>query len=182
MARSIAIGRMKYLRYYLLGFSDGEGCFCVSLKKEPTTRFGFALDPMFHVTQHRTHADVLELFKRAFTCGRVMEKPGQPDTMQFMVDNRRQLVEKVIPFFDKYKPIVKSGDYLLFREIVLGLEAKKHSTLKGLEELTRLAFQMNMNGKQRRYSLEQVLEAIQARKADASETTSRTPENQTAKI
>jgi hypothetical protein len=129
---------------------------------------------MFHVTQHKAHADVLELFKRAFTCGRVMEKTGQPDAMVFMVDNRRQLVEKVIPFFDKYEPVVKASDFRLFRQIVLGLEEKKHSTLEGFEELARLAFKMNMNGKQRRYSMNEVLETIRA-KAGSSETIRRTP-------
>ncbi|OIO27268.1 hypothetical protein AUJ14_00050 [Candidatus Micrarchaeota archaeon CG1_02_55_22] len=169
-----APSKLKYLKYYLLGVADSEGCFCISLKKEPTTRFGFALDPMFHVTQNDAGTDVLELFKQALTCGRVMEKSGQPGTKLFMVDNRRQLVEKVIPFFDKYEPVLKAKDFALFRKIVLGLEEGKHSTLKGFEELARLSFEMNGNGKQRRYSLDQVLETIRAR-AGSSETIRRTP-------
>ena len=153
----------QQLFYYLLGVADSEGCFCVSLKKEPTTRFGFALDPMFHVTQHRNHSEVLDLFKQVLGCGRVIQKPGQPDTMQFMVDKRQELVERIIPFFEQFQPIVKARDFLLFKQIVLGLEEKKHSALEGLEYLVRLAFQMNDGGKQRRYSLQQVFETINAR-------------------
>ena len=161
----------KYLKYYILGFVDAEGCFNVSLKKQETTRFGWVLDPVFHVTQHVQSREVLELVKKAFNCGRILEKPGQPDTLQFLVDNRRQLVEKVIPFFDRYELLVKKKDFELFKKIVLGLENKEHAELETFKELVKLAFHMNMEGKQRRYQLKDVLDNIKG----SSETTRETP-------
>lgn len=161
----------KFLNYYLLGFTDAEGCFDVSLKKQEGTRFGWVLDPVFHITQHKNAKFVLELAMRQINCGRIIPKPGQKDTLQFVVDNRKQLAEKVIPFFSRYSLLVKAHDFELFKEIVLGLERREHSTREGFERLLRLAFSMNMEGRQRRYKLEEVLKDL----AGSSETIRQTP-------
>ncbi len=163
--------KRRYLNYYVLGFVDAEGCFSVSLKKQETARFGWVLDPVFHVTQHGKSRNVLELIKNALNCGRIIKKPGQPETMQFLVDNRRQLKEKVIPFFDRYELLVKNKDFGLFRRIVEGLERKEHAKPETFRELVKLAFQMNMDGKQRRYRLDEVLDSIKG----SSETIRGTP-------
>lgn len=158
---------------FLSGFADAEGCFNVSLKHEDTAKFGLVLDPVFHVTQHKQGQAVLELFRSRLSCGRVVEKHGQPDLMQFVVDNRRQLAEKVIPFFDKQPLVAKEKDFLLFKEIVEALERKEHSDLDSFKKLVRLAFRMNLEGKQRKSSLDEIMRELE--KAGSSETIRRTP-------
>ncbi len=153
--------RRKELHYYLAGFADGEACFSVSIKKQKGTRFGWVLDPVFQVTQRDENKFVLHLFKRVLNCGRVIPKPGQPGTSVFMVDNRRQLHEKVVPFFERYKLLVKKRDFELFKEIIEGLENKKHWTREGFLELVDLAFHMNLEGKQRRYTKEEIIKSLQ---------------------
>ncbi len=160
----------KYLKYYIAGFADAEGCFNISLKKQETTRFGWVLDPVFHITQHKNGVEVLKIIEMTLHCGRVIPKPGQEDTLQFLVDNRRQIMEKIIPFFDEYELVVKKNDFGLFKRIVEGLENKEHAKPEPFKELIKLAFQMNMNGKQRRYKLEEVLNSIKG----SSETTRET--------
>jgi hypothetical protein len=154
---AMSAGNQQETISYVLGFVDAEGCFSVSLKKQKTTRFGWVLDPVFHVTQHENSREILELIKNNLKCGRIIEKHGQKETLQFLVDNRKQLFEKVIPFFDRNKLLVKGNDYLLFKRIVEGLERKEHSKPKPFAELAKLAFQMNMKGKQRRHKLNEVL-------------------------
>lgn len=149
--------RAKYLHHYLQGFADAEGCFSVALKKTPTARFGWTLDPVFHVTQRRENRRVLELFQQALRCGRIIEKHGQADCLVYIVDNRRQLAEKVIPFFRRYPLIVKRDDFEKFRQIVEGMQRGDHRSIEGFERLVRIAFQMNMFGKQRRYTIDEVL-------------------------
>ena len=56
--------RRKYLHYYIVGLVDGEGCFSISIKKQDNTKFGWVIDPVFHVTQNKEHAAVLEILKR----------------------------------------------------------------------------------------------------------------------
>ena len=148
--------RGKYLRYYLLGFIDAEGCFSVSIKKLKTAKFGYVLDPVFTLTQHKQNRVVLELLKKTLNAGRIIEKSGQKNLLVFVIDNRRLLKEKLINFLDKYKPIVKWNDYQKFREIILAMERKEHRTREGFERLVKLAYKMNMEGKQRRYKLKEI--------------------------
>ena len=164
----------KMLRYYLLGFIDAEGCFSVSLKKQETTRFGWVLDPVFQVTQHNDHREILDMIKSEMSCGRVMPKPGQEDCLIFVVDNRRQLIEKVVPFFENYKPIAKKRDFEAFKNIVFGLERKEHADKESFRRLIETAFKMNSEGKQRRYALHEVLESLE-KQTGSSETVRQTP-------
>lgn len=157
------IPKAKYLKYYLLGFTDAEGCFSISLKKQNSSRFGWALDPLFQITQHKSSKEVLELFQQELTCGRIIEKPGQPDLMLYLVDNRRQLIEKIIPFFEQYKLLGKNQDFEKFKTVIMGLESKMHHKADSFIELIKLCYKMNLEGKQRRYGLEEVIEDIRKR-------------------
>ena len=149
--------KKRYLDHYIQGFADAEGCFSVALKKQKSARFGWVLDPLFQVTQHKNNSVVLELIKKTLGCGRIIEKPGQKDTLIYLVDNRRQLREKIIPFFKRHQLIVKKLDFELFTRIVDGLEEKRHSKPETFKELIEIAFRMNMNGKQRRYNIGDVM-------------------------
>jgi hypothetical protein len=157
------IQKQNYLKYYLLGFTDAEGCFSISLKKEDTARFGWALDPLFQITQHKQNKEILELFKGEMGCGRIIEKPGQPDLLLYLVDNRRQLMEKVIPFFEKHRLLGKDKDFEKFREVIIGLKNKMHHKKDTFIELIKKCYEMNLEGKQRRYKIEEVIEDIQKR-------------------
>ena len=157
------VPKAKYMKYYLLGFTDAEGCFSISLKKENTARFGWALDPLFQITQHKCNREVLEMFQKELKCGRIIEKSGQPDCLVFLVDNRRQLVEKIIPFFEKYPLLTKSNDFGKFREIIAGMESKMHHKKETFIELIKKCYEMNLEGKQRRYKIEEILEDLEMR-------------------
>lgn len=162
----------KYLRYYLLGFTDAEGCFSISLKREETARFGWALDPLFQITQHKTNGEILKLFQTELRCGRIIEKPGQPDLLLYLVDNRRQLVEKIIPFFESNKLLGKNKDFERFKHVITGMENKLHHKKDTFIELIKNCYEMNLEGKQRRYRMEEVLQDIEKR--ESPETTSQT--------
>jgi hypothetical protein len=103
------------------------------------------------------------LFKRELNCGRIIEKPGQPDVMLYLVDNRRQLVEKVIPFFEKQGLLAKDADFQKFKEVITGLENKVHHKKETFIGLIKKCYKMNLEGKQRRYKLEEIIEDIEAR-------------------
>jgi hypothetical protein len=53
--------------------------------------------------------------------------------------------------------ISEAGGLLKFRDVVLMMQAKAHRTDDGFRRIVEIAFSMNKNGKQRRYTLEQVL-------------------------
>ena len=165
--------RRKYLNNYIVGFVDGEGCFSISIKKQDDTKFGWVIDPVFHVTQSKQRSVILEIIKRTFKCGRIIPKPGQEaDVLQYVVDSRRSLTEVIIPFFEKNKPIGKWKEFVPFKEIVTSLQKGQHKSKAGITELIKKAYELSSD---RKHSLEEVLTEIQQRE-DASETIRRAPQ------
>ena len=160
------------MNYYITGFVDGEGCFSISIKKQDNTRFGWVIDPVFHITQSKERSIILKIIKRALKCGRIIPKPGQEDkVLQYTVDSRRSLTEVIIPFFEKNKPIAKWCEFEFFKEIVGSLEKGEHKTVEGITKLVRKVYEISED---RKHSLEEVLSEIQKRGA-ASETIRRAP-------
>ena len=155
----------KFLHWYIAGFVDAEGCFSVSVKKQRDSRFGYVIDPVFHVVQSEKGMPILKAMKTVFNAGRIERKHGQ-DEWQFIVDNRRQLAEKVIPFFRKYKLIVKERDFNIFSEIVERLENKEHWNRDGFIRLLKLAYKSTKQLRKR--SFEEVLSSLKGR--ESSET------------
>ena len=157
--RMRVMNRNRFISYFL-GFVDGEGCFNISLKKQDSAKMRWVLDPIFHVTQHKNHKKLLYNFQKMLGCGTVIKKYGQPDTMQFIVQSRKELVEKIIPFFKKHKLIVKKKNFELFAEVVEGLDQHQHSNVRDFKKLIRKVFVMNNKGKYRRYNLQEVLDSL----------------------
>ena len=144
---------------YLAGFIDGEGCFSVTVHPNPNAKWGWLIDPDFTINQHRQSRELLESIQKFLGCGKIYEKsPGKSNVLTLVVYGRRTIFEKIIPFLDKH-PILshKRHDYAKFRDIVLRMMNKEHRSLEGFQELVKIAFSMNAQGKQRKYKLEEVL-------------------------
>ena len=150
----------EQLIYYLTGFTDGEGCFCIAVKNQKSAKVRWVLDPIFHVTQHAKNKDILYQLQKILGCGIVIKKYGQEDTMQLIVQSRRELVDKIIPFFKKYKLITKNKDFEIFAEVVESLDQHKHADKEEFKKLLAKVFTMNGEGKQRRYKLKDILETL----------------------
>ena len=154
---SLFRGKEKMLHYYLSGFVDGEGSFSVSIVKHPTQKFGWMINPCFQVYQHEKHREILELFQFVFKTGSIYRKSGTHPVLNFSIDSRRNLIEKVLPFFDKYPLVVKGETYKKFRTIVLMMERKEHFKIEGFNKIVGIAFSMNQQGKGRKYTKEYLL-------------------------
>ncbi len=150
------------LKYYLAGFADGEGSFSVTICKSKFAKLRWKIDPLFQVYQHKDNSKILHVFKDVFECGYVSEKGGNPSCHVYCVDSIRDLLGKVIPFFEKY-PLVgeKYDNFLLFKEIVIGISLKEHLNPNGLIRMAKIAFQMNRLGKYRHNSLEDIINSLE---------------------
>src|SRR3989344_1409768 len=144
--------------YHLAGFVDGEGAFPIQTRKTPWTKFGFTITPEFKTSQHKEHSKILELLQQALGCGKISIKSGQPNQLVLVEKNRKNLTEKIIPFFQKYPLVVKEKQFQKFVEIIYGLNNNEHETQQGFEKLLDLVFQKTKGGKgKRKYSKEQIL-------------------------
>ena len=144
---------------WVVGFVDGEGCFSVSLHRNPFIRStgNWQLLPAFHVYQHQDHRAVLEALVPFFGCGSIRSKGPRSSVLTYVVGRRVDLEERIIPFFERNPLVVKGYDFQAFADIVRSLRRKEHLTPAGFERLVRLAYGMNANGKQRARTLEDVL-------------------------
>lgn len=148
----------KDLKFHLAGFVDGEGAFPVQTRKTPWTRFGFTITPEFKISQHKDNGHILELLQKAIGCGKISIKSGQPNQLVLVEKSRKNLTEKIIPFFQQFPLIVKHEQFLKFSEIVKGLNNKEQFTKEGFEKLLDLVFQKTKGGKgKRKYSKEEIL-------------------------
>ncbi len=147
--------------YYLSGFVDGEGAFTTQTRKTPWTHFGFTITPEFKICQHKDGVKVLEILQKALRCGKISVKSGQPKLMVLVEKNRRNLSEKIIPFFKRYPLIIKQKQFKNFCLIVKGLEKGEQNTKEGFEKLIDLVFQKHSGKGKRKYSKEEVLSSPQ---------------------
>jgi LAGLIDADG endonuclease len=144
---------------WIVGFVDGEGCFSVSVHRSSMMHRhgGWQLQPVFHIYQHQDHREVLEAMIPTFGCGRVRSKGPRSSVLTYAVDALRDLETAIVPFFEEHPLVVKNADFKSFAAIVRSMRLKEHLTRSGFEQLVRLAYGMNANGKQRSRTLEEIL-------------------------
>jgi hypothetical protein len=144
---------------WVVGFVDGEGCFSVSVHRNTNAKStgGWQLHPVFHVYQHERYRSVLEALVGVFGCGRLRSKGPASSVWTYAVDSLRDLDAHVLPFFELHQPVVKAEDFSRFAVIVRAMRSKEHLTAIGFERLLRIAYEMNLAGKQRSRSIDEIL-------------------------
>ncbi len=148
-----AANQQERLDAYIAGYVDGEGSFHVAVQRNPDTRVGWQLVPEFHVSQNAERRQVLDLIADRLGCGRIQENHrGSPDTsLVFVVRRRRDLLERVIPFFEAQSLLsTKQQDFLVFADIVRAMDRGEHLSQEGFRRLRARAISMNGGGRYRR--------------------------------
>ena len=67
------------IEQWAVGFVDGEGCFSISVVRNPGCRLGWQVQHEFSVTQAASSRSALELLIELFGCGRVIENNRHDD-------------------------------------------------------------------------------------------------------
>lgn len=128
---------------WISGFTSGDGCFHVSLYKSSFTKSGYGIVLRLQLAQHNRDFLLLKSLISYLGCGRV-EENLKHSASYYVVSKFDDIIEKVIPFFDKYQiEGVKSLDYQCFKEIALLMQEKQHLTHEGLEKIKSLKSGMN---------------------------------------
>jgi|SRR3989344_5587261 len=155
--------------HHLAGFVDGEGAFPVQTRKTPWTKFGFTITPEFKISQHKDNGEILGILQKALDCGKISIKSGQPNQLVLVEKSRKNITEKVIPFFQKYPLIVKQRQFQIFSEIVKKLNNNEQFTKEGFENILELVFQKNKESKgKRKYSKDEILNNPQRLNVEAN--------------
>ncbi len=139
----------RNLPYYFSGYTDGEGCFCISINKSNRHKFGWEIRPSFSISQNRNRSQVLEMLKTYFDCGSL--RPDRSDnTIKYEIRSLSDLINRVIPHFEKY-PILslKRKDFDLFAKVCYLMLLGEHLTRSGFNSIIDLSYQMNESGKRK---------------------------------
>jgi LAGLIDADG endonuclease len=147
--------------WFLAGVVEGEGSVCVSVVKHPTAPFGFQVRPEFFLYQHRSRRALLDMAKEYFGGGTIRPKPGNPDVLVYSILSRALVSERVIPFLRRCELYsARKADFQKFAAVVRICDAGLHRTREGLAVIVQLAYSMNMDGKQRKRPMSEVLDRI----------------------
>ena len=142
---------------WIVGFTDGEGCFFVGVQKHPEMTAGFQVLPEFVVVQHERDIQILYALKRFFGCGVVRRNHG--DRFVYRV-RKLECLERVIQFFERHPLKTKKNvDFRKFRRIVMMMREGRHLDKDGLIEILSMARTMNTG---QRPKLEEVLKLLKA--------------------
>ena len=129
--------------YWFAGLVSGDGCFHISIRHSTTTITGKSVTLKFHVVQHSRDTELMKNLISSFACGRI-ELALKQSAVYFVVTNFKDIIEKIIPLFDKY-PIkgVKALDYETFKKVAHIMQKKQHLTEQGLSKIQSLKLSMN---------------------------------------
>jgi hypothetical protein len=144
-----ADNQQERLDGYIAGYVDGEGCFAVSINRNPTCRSGYQLVPEFQVSQNGDRSQVLELIReRLGGCGYIKSNGKKDRALVYVVRRREDLLERVIPFFER-SPLLssKKQEVERFATIVRMMAVGHHRTRSGFSKLLDEALSMNGEGR-----------------------------------
>jgi len=147
LANDLSLYNPKILNpYWVVGFTDGEGCFHVSVSKNSSAKLGYQVSLEFSITQLIRDEEVMKKFITFFGCGYVIYDSNMK--MQYRIRDRQELSKFLFPFFDSHPLLtVKLKDYEDFKRVHAMLEKKLHLTPEGLDQIRSIQAGMNRNRK-----------------------------------
>lgn len=128
---------------WMIGFTDGEGCFSISIFRNRTTKIGWQVMPEFVVTQGAKSLEALEKMQKFFKCGKIFINRRYDNhhehLYRYCVRNIKDLREKIIPFFEENQlKTAKQDDFIRFKLVTKLMETKIHWTLEGVESIRKI--------------------------------------------
>jgi len=128
--------------YWLAGFSEGESCFFIDINKSSHTKAGFQTQLKFLISQHGR--GLLNCIVNYLGCGKCYIKSR--GTGEYVVVNFSDIVQKIIPFFEKYSfKGIKLYNYTDFTKAANLILNKEHLKPEGVEQILNIKNSMNRN-------------------------------------
>jgi hypothetical protein len=134
---------------YIVGLTDGEGCFYVNIWKSPAYKAGFGVQIHFHIKMQDRDRLLLEKVRNTMQCGAVyFQKENRRNHAQcyrYTANSQKDIFERIIPFFKQHhlQSPSKQESFRLFCSIAELVQKKEHLTSEGIEKIRILKSQMN---------------------------------------
>lgn len=143
---------------WVIGFVDGEGCFSLGVvqqhdRKDKTRirrgyKLGVQITHEFSVTQGEKSKQSLLDIKNFFGVGELYINKRYDNhkehLFRYVVKRRAELLNIIIPFFEKYKlQTTKNQDFKFFAQGVKMMNQGKHLKKNGLIQILEMTEKMN---------------------------------------
>ncbi len=148
--------RKKNIGYFLAGFVEGEGSFNVSLRRKADYKVSWQVVLSFNVSQK--DISILKLLKNKLKCG-IIKTRKKDGLHSFDVTKPRDIIIKVIPFFQKYPVMSESKkiNFSIFCKIAKLMDKGEHKNNIGLRKILVLREKINEGkGRTRKYGIKDV--------------------------
>jgi len=135
---------------WIVGFTDGEGCFHVSINKLQGMKLGWQVLPEFRIVQHEKDEEVLYKIKNYFKFGDVkINRTDKHGTRKEFRVRGLENLNQIVKFFKENLLMTESKrkNFDIFSEIIDLMNKKEHLTKKGLDKIAELSSLMNRRPK-----------------------------------
>jgi hypothetical protein len=134
---------------YVVGLTDGEGCFFVNLWQSPNFRSGWQVSMHFHLKLQERDKELLWKVRNTLGCGNVYyqreTRKNHTQCYRYTVSSLRDVTQVIIPFFKTHplQTVSKRTSFDVYCKIAVLMEAKAHLTPEGVERIRALKLLMN---------------------------------------
>lgn len=134
---------------YIVGLTDGEGCFFLNISKSSAYRSGWQVQLHFHIKLRAEDEEILWRIKNTLQCGNVYRQPetrkNHTQCYRYSVSALRDIHMKIIPFFTEHHLLTtsKRRSFQAFAKIACLVEAGKHLTPEGVAKIQSIKQHMN---------------------------------------
>ena len=124
--------------WWIVGFTDGEGCFSISTFRNTSTKSGKQTLYEFVVTQGEKSINSLEAIRNYFDCGHIYINRRYDNhkynLYRYCVRKQEDLLKIIIPFFKKYP--LQTSKQSQFEKFCKTLESKSSTTIRQIPKKT----------------------------------------------
>jgi hypothetical protein len=114
---------------FVTGFTDAEGCFMIAIVKSNRCKIGYQIQAKYQICLHKKDLQLLCQIQNYFGVGTIIKGKA---TVHYCVANLKEIVDVIIPHFDKYPLMTqKRADYELFKQVITLVQNKEHLTVDG---------------------------------------------------
>ena len=134
---------------YVVGLTDGEGCFYVSVASSSKYRARAKVQLNFYIKMQERDRRLLEQVKNRLCCGEVYfqkeKRANHTQCYRYTVGSHRDIIEKIIPFFQQHclQSVSKQNSFNSFCKIANLVRRQKHLTKSGVKQIHVLKSLMN---------------------------------------
>lgn len=135
---------------YIVGITDGEGCFYVSVRPPFNRKGGALVQLCFYIKVQERDKRLLEKIRNKLGCGSVYfqheTRANHTQCYRYTVNTHRDIFRKIIPFFQKYplQSDSKQRSFEIFCAIGELVRKGAHHTNRGIQQIKNLKAQMNI--------------------------------------